>query len=75
MYTAAAKAIGLINNVIPYTAESYIVKRVRAMVSDGGYMGSEREWYDLVFRNATSFSKVSYDHQFCNIFVPESKMP
>ncbi|KAF3044477.1 hypothetical protein E8E11_000738 [Didymella keratinophila] len=65
MYTAAAKAAGLIIEVVPYGATSHIVDMARRMRREN--MDSEKQWYDLLFGDETSFSKIPYDKRFCLI--------
>jgi hypothetical protein len=65
MYTAAAKAAGLIAEVVPYSKTSQIVEAARPMRPHD--LDPEKRWYDLLFGDETSFSSISYDKRFCHI--------
>lgn len=65
MYNAAAKAVGLIAEVVPYGATSHDVDMVQPMTRDG--MDSEKRRYDLLFGNEASFSRIPYDKKLCHI--------
>ena len=55
MYTAAAKAGGLIAEMVPYSVTSHIVDMARPTRFDN--IEPEKRWYDLLFGDETSFSK------------------
>lgn len=65
MYTAAARAAGLIAEVVPYSTTSRIVDAVRSMRLDD--LDPKVHWYDLLFNDETSLKSVSYDKRFCHI--------
>lgn len=64
LYTAAAKAAGIITEIIPYPSKSLIIEKVAPM--EAHELDPDMLWHDLIFDDEISFNSLPYDQRFCH---------